>query len=363
VTPQRVDQILVDLHYGDAVGNEALAVRALLRGAGIASDIWAERVDDRLAKEALPVDGYLERSNPEDVCLFHLAVGDRAPRIVRDSLSRLVLIYHNVTPPDFFLGFSPELIRLGEQGRRLLGELRDRAELALAKSEFSRADLVRAGYPRSAVLPILFDFSRYEQAPAPVVRRLYGDGRTNLLFVGRLAPNKRVEDLIRSFAVYARFLDPRSRLLLVGSDAGQGPYRRGLEALARELQVADRVVFTGHVDDAELAAYYSVAHLFVCLSEHEGFGVPLIEAMHFGVPVLAYDAAAVAETLGGAGVLLRDKDPELVAELIHTLVRDEPLRRRVLEVQARRVGELRSTDYGALLLERLEPVIGSPAPR
>jgi len=149
----------------------------------------------------------------------------------------------------------------------------------------------------------------------------------------------------------------------VGSATGQGPYRRALEELARELQVADRVVFAGHVDDAELAAYYSVADLFVCLSEHEGFGVPLIEAMHFGIPVLAYDAAAVAETLGGAGVLLRDKNPELVAELIHTLVRDEPLRRRVLNGQARRVRELRSTDYGALLLERLEPVIGSPAPR
>jgi glycosyltransferase involved in cell wall biosynthesis len=356
-----VDQLLVNLHYGDAVGNEALAIRGLLRRAGMVSEIFAEKVDDRLAAEARPAASYPGCAAPEDVCLFHLAVGEVAPGIARDASSRLVLVYHNVTPPEFFLGSSPELVRLGEEGRRLLAGFRDRAELALAKSEFSRGDLEGAGYRQTAVLPILFDFSRYERAPAPVARRLYGDGRRNLLFVGRLAPNKRVEDLIRAFAVYARHLDAGSRLLLVGSDAGQGRYRGALEQLARELRVRDQVVFAGHVDDAELAACYSVADLFLCLSEHEGFGVPLVEAMLFRVPVVAYDAGAVAETLGGAGVLLREKHPELVAELAWTLLRDETARRGILAGQDRRVAQLRSTDYGALLLERLGPVLGSPA--
>jgi glycosyltransferase involved in cell wall biosynthesis len=187
------------------------------------------------------------------------------------------------------------------------------------------------------------------------VARLYGDDRTNLLFVGRIIPNKRIDDLIRVFAVYKR-LDPRSRLLLVGDTRGHERYYDRLQQLIRALAVKD-VVFTGHVDDDDLAAYYRVSHLFLCLSEHEGFCVPLQEAMHFGLPVLAYDTGAVRETLHGGGVLLLDKRPEEVAELIRLVLDDPELRGRVLATQARAMREVRDTDFGALLLDRLAPVL------
>ena len=192
------------------------------------------------------------------------------------------------------------------------------------------------------------------------MRRLYDDARTNILFVGRIIPNKKIEDLVRVFAAYQRWLDPRSRLLLVGDHRGFERYFDRLQELVSELRL-DEVVFTGQVDDDELYAYYRVADLFLCLSEHEGFCVPLQEAMHFGVPVVAFDAGAVRETLHGGGVLLREKRPDEIAELLGRLRRDDGLRRAVLATQERAMEEIRATDFRALLLDRLRPVLeGEP---
>src|SRR5262249_54986655 len=159
---------------------------------------------------------------------------------------------------------------------------------------------------------------------------------------------------------YQRHVRPRSRLLLVGDYRGHERYLAALQRLVRELRL-DEVVFTGHGDDDELIACYGVADLFLCLSEHEGYCVPLVEAMSFGVAVLACGGGAVAETLGGGGVLLNDKRPELVAELMERVLADAALRRSVLASQERAVGRIRATDFGALLLERLAPVLGRAA--
>ena len=169
-----------------------------------------------------------------------------------------------------------------------------------------------------------------------MVRRLYGDGRTNMLFVGRIIPNKRIDDLIRAFAVFQRYVDPRSRLLLVGDYRGHERYYDRLQEMVRGFDL-DEVVFTGHVDDDDLTAYYSVADLFLCLSEHEGYCVPLIEAMSFGVPVIAYDAGAVPETLRGGGMLLREKRSGGRGGARPARLADDALRRAVLATQARAV--------------------------
>jgi glycosyltransferase involved in cell wall biosynthesis len=202
----------------------------------------------------------------------------------------------------------------------------------------------------------VLDFDAYRVPPSRVIRKLYADGKTNILFVGRMIPNKKIDDLIKSFAFYQRHLNRRSRLLLVGDYRGHERYFRRLLELIDELRARD-VVFTGHVAQDELMAYYSAADLFLCLSEHEGYCVPLVEAMHAGVPVIAYAAGAVAETLGGGGILLRDKAPELVAFLIDEVTRNASLRQELLAGQSRAVGRIRSTDFGALLMERLAPVL------
>jgi len=356
VTPP-VPQLLAALSYGDAISNEALAIQKHLREAGFESEIFAEKVHPRMSHLARPLWKYREVSSPETVCLFHFSIGSASSRLIYRAPDRLVSIYHNITPAGFFVGFHPHLAGLCYHGRRELAAFAPRTELALGDSEYNRRELEAAGYPRTAVLPIVLDFSRYERRPSPVVGRLYDDGRTNILFVGRIIPNKKIDDLIRTFAYYQRWFDPSSRLLLVGDTRGFERYLSRLQELVSSLG-ADGVVFTGQVDDDDLYAYYRVADAFLCLSEHEGFCVPLQEAMHSGVPVIAYDAGAVAETLHGGGLLLDDKSPEKVAALLAEVRGNPALRQRILDTQARAVQEVRTTDFGALLADRLRPVLG-----
>jgi L-malate glycosyltransferase len=354
---RHIPQLLAALSYGDAIGNEALAIQGHLRAAGYASDIFAERVHPRMAHLARPLHEYREVSSAETVCLFHFSIGSAAGRLIFHAPDRLVSIYHNITPAKFFLGFHPHLAGLCHHGRRELHAFAPRTELALGDSEFNRCELEAVGYQRTAVLPIVLDLDGHPPA-SPVTRQMFEDGRKNILFVGRIIPNKRIEDLIRVFAVYHRYIEPRSRLLLVGEYRGFERYYRRLREEVEALRL-DSVVFTGHVDDDDLRACYAAAHVFLCLSEHEGFCVPLLEAMNYGVPIIAYNAGAVAETLRGGGVLLQDKSrPEVTAEIVHEVVSEGELRRAVLATQARAVAQVRALDFGALLRERLAPVLG-----
>ena len=352
----RVPQLLAALSYGDAIGNEALAIQRQLRAAGHESDIFAELVHPRMAHLARPLREYGTVSSPETVCLYHFSIGSASGRLIHAAPDRLVIVYHNITPARFFLGFHAHLAGLCHHGRRELEAFAPRAELGLGDSEFNRQELEEAGFRRTAVLPIVLDLSLYDRPPSPVVRKRFDDGRVNVLFVGRVIPNKRIDDLIRSFAVFQRWLQPRSRLLLVGDYRGFERYLGRLRELVSELG-AEEVVFAGHVDDDELYAFYRVADAFLCLSEHEGFCVPLQEAMHFSLPVIAYDAGAVRETLRGGGILLQDKRPELVADLLDRVTRGGELRRAVLASQARAIASIRATDFGAMLGERLDAVL------
>ena len=188
------------------------------------------------------------------------------------------------------------------------------------------------------MLPICLDFDRYRAPASPVLRRMLDDGALNLLFVGRLAPNKRPEDLIRLASYWRRFLSQDVRLVLVGKLPRRGAYFDALQALAYEEGfTASEVMFLGHVAHDELVACYQAARVFVSMSEHEGFGVPLVESMLMRVPVLAYAAAAVPHTLGGAGVQFTEKRLPEVAELAHALATDETLRAAVLAGQDKRL--------------------------
>jgi glycosyltransferase involved in cell wall biosynthesis len=356
--PARVHQLLAALTHGDAIGDEALAIQRHLRASGYQSDIFAERVHPRMGHLARPLWQYPEVSGPDTVCVYHFSIGSAAGRMIYHAPDRLVAIYHNITPARYFLGFHPHLVGLTHHGRRELSAFASRTELALGDSEYNRRELEDAGFRRTGVLPIVLDLARYRAPVSRVTTRLFADGRTNLLFVGRIIPNKRIEDLLASFAAYKRRV-PKSRLLLVGDYRGHERYYARLRerALALGLSLGEEVVFTGHVEHDDLLACYAAAHLFLCLSEHEGFCVPLLEAMVFGLPVVAYDAGAVRETLRGAGVLLPDKDPDLVAEVLWRLRPEGELRAPVLAGQQRALGELEGTDYGALVRERLAPVL------
>jgi glycosyltransferase involved in cell wall biosynthesis len=350
---RRVHQVLGALHHGDAVGNEALAIRGHLRAAGFDSEIFAGRVDPRLGGEGRPLRDYAADDGPATACLYHFSPGSPASRVALAAGGPLVVAYHNVTPARFFAGWSYESERLALQADGELSELARRTGLGLAKSTFSRHDLEARGFRPCARLPFVHD-TRRRVPSSPVFDRLYADGRAHVLAVGRLVPNKRIDDLLRAFALLQRAV-PRSRLLLVGDD-GLRPYADALEALARRLRLRD-VVVCGHVEEDELRSAYGLADVLVSLSEHEGYGVPLVEAMLAGVPVVAYDAGAVAETMGGAGVLLGEKRPELVAGVIERLLQDPVLRATVLAGQEKVAARIRATDFGALVLGALAPVL------
>ena len=356
-TPRRVHQLMAALSYGDAVSSDALAIQGHLRAAGFDSDIYAEHAHPRMARRCRPLWEYARVSSPDTVCLFHFAIGSGAGRFAFRSPDRLVTRYHNITPPEYFAQFLPHLARQCHEGRRELRAFAGRSALGLGVSEFNRRELEAAGYRRTGVVPISLDLPAFAARPASaVIQRVFGDGRTNILFVGRIIPNKRIEDLIRVFAFYQRTFDPSSRLLLVGDYWGYEPYHLFLEAVGRELGAQD-VVFTGQAEDDELRAYYGVGTVYASLSEHEGFCVPLLEAMACGLPVVAYDAGAVAETLDGAGVLLKDKRPHEIAGLLRRIVRDPAVRLPILAGQQRRLEAVRATDAGARLLEQIRPLV------
>lgn len=333
----RVDQWVPALHRGDAIGDSSRLMREAFRSWGHEADVYALEMDEDLEGDGRRFSEW-RGGAASDVLILHYALPSPLTAAFRAHRGRRVLLHHNITPPRFFVGYDDEMVRICDLGRRELAGLRGHVDLALADSEFNRRDLEDAGFESTGVLPIYLDFRRYAQPPNRVLRRSLEDGRRNVLFVGRLAPNKRHDDLIRMASYWKRFISPDLRLLLVGKAPRRRGYHDALQALMYEEGFTPwEVVFTGHVDHDDLLACYAAAHVFVSMSEHEGFGVPLVEAMLTGVPILAYEAGAVADTLGGAGVLFSEKRFDIVAEAAHSLATDGALRERVLAGQRRRL--------------------------
>jgi glycosyltransferase involved in cell wall biosynthesis len=345
----RIDQWVPALHQGDAIGDSARLMRGAFRSWGHQADVYALELDAALEGDGRPFAEW-RPGGSDDVVILHFALPSPLSAAFREQRSRRVLLHHNVTPPEFFVGWDDELARICHLGRAELRALAPYADLGLADSEWNRLELEELGVARTGVLPIYLDFARYRAAADPVLRRLLDDGRTNLLFVGRLVPNKKPEDLVRLLSFWKRWIAPDVRLLLVGKLPRRRPYFDALQALsyAEGLTPAD-VVFTGHVSHQELLACYAAARVFVSMSEHEGFGVPLVESLLLRVPVLAFESTAVPHTLGGAGVLFTEKRLAEVAETARLLATDEPLRAAVLAGQQRRLAAFAPEAVEALL--------------
>jgi L-malate glycosyltransferase len=333
----RVNQWVPAAHKGDAIGDSARHVRDLLRRMGHESEIFALTIDDDLRHEVRPFAEPDARRG--DLTIFHFALPSPMTAEFATLPNGRVLQYHNVTPARFFAPYDPGLFRLASIAREELAALATSTDLALGDSEYNRQELDELGFGNTGVMPIAVNTDRLRNAaPHPVLDDILDDEFVNFLFVGRIAPNKKIEDHIKLAEQYKRYIDARYRFIFVGRYDVVPRYYAAIRALMAEYKMLpERFVFTGPVPDAELAAYYRAASVYISLSEHEGFCVPLLEAMAMDVPVLAYGAAAVPDTLGGAGVQFAPKDLEYAAELLGMLAFEDHPREEVLAGQRRRL--------------------------
>ncbi|MBN1922337.1 MAG: glycosyltransferase family 4 protein [Anaerolineae bacterium] len=338
----RVHQIMPELLYGDAIGNQALKLRGLLREWGYESEIYALHRDRRLAYAGRDVRSY--RGSAETLLIYHYSISSVLTDFVKQLPDRVVVYYHNVTPAAYLNGYNPGLAALLRRGREELSKLSG-ASYALAASPYNSEEMTSLGFPDVSVLPYFVYFdelqaSAVNAAGREIVARYGSPEWVNLLFVGRIVPNKRQDDLIRLFSYYHCLINPRSRLFLVGSDANAPGYKMELEILVEALGLSDAVHFVGPVGLREgLGGYFKAASVFVCMSEHEGFCVPLLEAMAFEKPVLAFKAAGVPSTLGQAGLMVTQKRYDVLGELLELLVTDRALRQSVVSQQKRRLAD------------------------
>jgi glycosyltransferase involved in cell wall biosynthesis len=344
-----VNQWVPAAHRGDAIGDYARLVRALCRSWGHTSEIYALTADADLADDVRPWNSPDARGG--DVTILHYAVPSPMSAAFGTLPGARVLQYHNVTPAHFFAPFDEGIAAMAARGRQELATLVDRVDLALAVSAFNREELDELGFARTGVLPLIVDTERLRSArPVPALEAWLQDGLVNILFVGRIAPNKKIDDHIRLAEVFKRYVDSYYRFIFVGKTDAVPRYFRAVQALVREYRMLpDRFWFVGPVPDEELSAYYRHAHAYVSLSEHEGFCVPLIEAMAMDVPIVAFAAGAVPETLGGAGLSFAPKDLEHAAELLGLAIYDHPVRDAVVAGQRARPA--------AFSRERLAPVL------
>jgi len=355
----RVHQILATLGYGDAIGHEVLGIQRALRSAGFESEIIVETADPRLEDLTIDYRDIVGDVSPDDLLIHHFSIGSRASRTAFALPCRMALVYHNITPPEYYVGVHDQLVRQCYHGRRELLAYRSRVDLAIGDSEFNRSELEARGFAPTGVLHVVPDFSHLDVEPDARVLAAYDDDWTNILFVGRVVPNKRPDNIIRFFHAYKTLYNSRSRLLLAGAYGGFESYLAQLHALIASLGTQD-VHLLGQVSDEELTALYDVADLFLCASEHEGFCVPLVESFYKQVPVLAYAATAVPATMDGAGVLYETREPARVASLIHGVLSDGSLVDDLVAGQDDALARLRARDFDRTLLDFVHRVLESP---
>ncbi|MDP9003708.1 MAG: glycosyltransferase, partial [Verrucomicrobiota bacterium] len=343
-----INQFLPNLSFGDAISNHALLIRDYLRSLGYRARIFVRFVDPRVAEEC-------EAFSPDavhasDAIIYHHSIGTEITPEMMNYRGPKCLIYHNITPAGFFDTYRPEFATILRKGRDDLHKLAN-FTISVGDSSYNAKELKSCLFEDPGVLPICVDPSHWAFAPDPTLMERLQDGRTNLLFVGRVAPNKRQNDLVYALRDYHLF-DPTARLTLVGSMETGDPFAKHLQDTIDLLGLNEAVTITGNISGPELAAYYRTAHLFWSMSEHEGFCVPLIEAMWFDVPVLAFRSSAVPETLGDAAMMFTDKsDYRETAALAYLLVNDQKLRAKMIAAQRRQREAFLPDKIGPLIAE------------
>ena len=361
--PVAVHQFIPTLNPHDATGTHTLKLRDALRAAGWHSEIFAEAIHDDLAALAYKHWMYPEHAAEGDVAVYQFTTSSAvAPYLAEHGLP-LILDFHNFTGPEYFAGWEPRSVARAARAAEELALLAPEALLGLAKSRFSERELRRAGCRRTTVVPVLADYGRVTATPDPRVAaelaRSRAGGGADILFVGRVVPSKAQHELVKVLWAYRRLYDDRARLHLVGGTSSF-EYSKALLGFVHDLGLTGAVRLTGEVSDASLAAHFGAADVYVSLSAHEGFGVPLVEAMVAGVPVVTRGAGAVADTVADAALVLASVDPSYVAAAVHRACTDEHLRAALTGAGRRRAAELSGSAPAAQIVDAIATVVKRP---
>ena len=350
-----IHQFVPDFSYGDAIGNDAIGIQRILKGWGFNSKIFSKVIHPMYRNKAEYYLYYRYHHHPDNILIFHYSTGTELIDFVRDFPEKKILIYHNITPAHWFEGINQKVADRCHAGRQILSKLTGMFDMALGDSTYNKEELDALGYPITGVLPIIVDVSAYRRSmkKSPGFPYLKHHIPT-LLHVGRAAPNKRLEDIIKIF-YFCKKSNPRLRLFLVGSHYDTETYVNSLEELTRRLNLRD-VIFPGHLSTQTLTEIYTHASAYLCMSEHEGFCVPLVESMFFGIPIFAYRAAAVPETLGDAGILFDKKDFPEIAEAVIEILENRDLRNHLIENGKKRMQTFTETAVAPILKQHLQKI-------
>jgi len=336
----RIDQVIPTLASRDAIGGHVMQLRDLLRSRGYDSDIYYGNASPDRFDEGFPITRVGDPSATGRVLLYQLSIGSGAADIFRDRPERKFVNYHNITPAGLVEAWIPAVGEEVRWGRAQLRDLAKVTEFAIADSVFNEGELRDAGYPSTTTVPLLIDPQDFTGSPDPALAarlaRQRAGGGADLLFVGKISPHKGQHDLVKALAAYRRLYDPNARLHIVGSAISE-EYERAVVDFAEELGLGDAIDWAGSVTHEELIAYYGASDVFLCLSNHEGFCVPLLESMYHRLPIIGWQSTAVPETVAQAGLILPDKDPARVAAAIHRVVDDAVLRDALAEAAGERV--------------------------
>lgn len=348
-----VHQFLTSFSYGDAIGNEAIEIRNFLRERGYESNIFALFYHPRYADQIINYLEYDKYSHKDNVIIFHFSIGSPVTKKFMRAPDKKVIIFHNITPYNFFLDYHRVLAKDCYKGRIELKSFADKVDLALGDSLYNEQELKDAGFAKTGVLPLVMDFEKFSPGIVPVLKELFDDGKTNILFVGRIIPNKKVEDVIKTFYLYQKHFNANSRLFIVGEYRGFERYLAALQNLAAKLEIKN-LHFTGHIPDDELISYFKLSHLYLHMSEHEGFCAPVPESFYLNIPVVAFNAGAVQETMNNGGVLVNRKEFIGIAALIDNILKDPGLRKKIIASQQKSLKKYFKNETGQILLKYLK---------
>ena len=333
---RRIVQFTPSIVYGDAVSNDIFAMHEVIESLNYRSEIYAYAIGKKLSATVKEIVNYVPKKT--DVIIYHMSIGSEISQMVKElDVAKKIMVYHNITEARFLKNISAEIYSRCKEGREQLKELSQCMDASLSVSDYNGDELKRLGYKNVRTLPIILKMEDFKTTkPSAEIINKYNDGYANIVFVGRVAPNKKFEDVIKSFYLYNKYINAKSRLFLVGNPEGMSNYKNSLDYLIDELGVPN-VIQTGKVPFPDILAYYRAAHLFLCMSEHEGFCVPLIESMLFDVPILAYESCAIPYTLGNSGVMVKEKDYTLIAETMNAILTDQKLKEELLKKQRERL--------------------------